>query len=281
MKVKIGRGWFLLPLLLNCTKFYGFPPPEEEEEMVFTGRIILDANVSGDRGVFVLHPKDGSFQDLYDVAGSDEVEPTCSESNLILSSNRGGDYDLYDSLGNPIYVSEGNDLQPSLSPSGKYVIFVTQSLDVKGDLALYDLESRTLQVWYEATSVAHPSFVSDREVILVKEDGIYLLDLDSLSYRRLVPATLPIAYPKVNPSSDLLAYVEKGDSNRLVLVTFPGGSGRRILLTAREDLEGIAWSPEGDLLSVGMGDSILVIDTLGNIYVVGEMPEVRVGCWEP
>ena len=227
----------------------------------------------GDRLLLVLSLPAGNVVDTINLSGAEDRDPKFLGDAVLFSSNPYGDYALflYDGDTSLLYDSPGYQGRPSVSPSGRYVAFV--SGDTSGNLAVYDLTERYAQTWYSPFSVSWVLMPDDTHALTLGDGVLRLFSLDSLTWEEV--AILGNAYaPALSPDGSTLAYVEVGDSFRITLL------GGRVLGAYSDSVRGVVWSPDGRYLAFGLGDGLYLTDTSGNLYLIRDsLRGVWVGDW--
>jgi Tol biopolymer transport system component len=130
------------------------------------------------------------------------------------------------SFSNPVNITNrpGYDNQPSFTPDGKSLLFVSVKDTTQSDVYKYDLSSKTIsQVTHTSESEYSPSYSPDKKNISVvrvdKDSGqrFYNLPLNNITGAQLIKGTDSIGY-YCWLSDSLLAMFILGPSNSLQLL---------------------------------------------------------------
>ncbi len=261
-------------LLLSCERFHFTPPPSrpvEDPPEGVSGTILLFGKLGEDHGTFFVRTDSLSFGVILDLPGADEVYPKDWGGAVVLSSNAHGSFGIfrYDGDTATLHDPPADQLWPTVSPSGRYVAFVTFHLDDGGNVALYDRSTGLVQVWYDGTdTLSFPVFLDDRHILAVRNGGLEVFSLDSLTWSPVVrPDGIP-TYLSLSPDGRTLAFVEASDSFRIRVLPLSPPYGSRTLIALPDSVRGLAWSPDGVYLAFGYGGGIYLADTSSNLYLL-------------
>ena len=274
-------------LLLSCGRFHFTPPqsrPVEGPPDSISGTLLLFGKIGNDYGTFYVGVDSLSLRVLLDLPGSDEVYPKFWGGAVLLSSNARGDFGImrYDGDTATLYDAPSDQLWPAVSPSNRYVAFITFHLDAGGNLALYDRNTSLVQVWYDGSdTLSFPSFVDERHLLAVRNGRLEVFSLDSLTWTPWVLLHGIPAYPTPSPDRGSLAVVEASDSFRILLIPLSSPERRESLVAFPDSIRGLAWSPDGGYLAFGYGKGVYLTDTSGNLYsLMDSIGTVWVSDWK-
>jgi len=271
-------------LFLSCDKFYFKPPPSTSPTLPenLSGKVLVSTGLKGeDSGIYLLGVASGEVERMVDLPGSNEVFPRAVGNAVVFSSDVNGDFGVfvYDTDTSLVYDPPGDQVWPSLSPSGDYVAFVTFEDDPGGNLGVYDRAERYVQVWYDTLPISWSTFVDDTLVLAVRRGSLQVFSLVSLTWDAIMDVG-EVLSPRLSPDGKSVIFVEVGDSFRVVLMSYPDGGNRKVLGSFTDSVRGLAWSPDGDYVALGYGDGVYLLDTLGNLYVLKDsLRGAYVGDW--
>lgn len=183
------------------------------------------------------------------------ITGTRSNGWIILSSVRDGNDEIYYDWGRRLTERSAEDIQPTQSPNGEQIAFVSRSSDNWQIWVMDSLgEELTRLTNDDATSNWTPRWSPDSSKIAFssfREDrwDIYVMNADGSDETRLTSDVGDDVSPEWSPDGSRIAFNSRRDGNRDIYVVNADGSGEVRLTSSIRDDADPDWSNDGSQIT--------------------------------